>query len=273
MAKVDSSQKLDDKVYSRFVEWLLIEQPTDIVELSDITKREMVNILWQNKLFELLKRAHADWFIVESDNIINWFEQEREIKILEIDKVQLISDLEEKVWAEKVFEWLIIDTYFDFDSDHIEKIDWKVSFRIREKRDIKWHSSFYYTIKRKEPEDPDSEVMRVCYEKEFKINNILWFIELLRYFGFYKTRAKKKQRVSYALWKIKFDIDDYKWIPTLLEIEAASEKIAKHHIKSLWLKNNKKSNRGSRWLFETYGMPYKVFDKPEQNKPNKKDKS
>gem|GEM_PF-5208411 len=41
--------------------------------------------------------------------------------------------------------------------------------------------------------------MRVCYEKEFKINNVVLFTELLHYLGFYKTRAKKKQRVAYEL--------------------------------------------------------------------------
>lgn len=251
---------------NRFLEFLkanLIELPKKMQEVESFTKLEIANILWKNSLTELLIKSHEYDLLKLSDNLINWLEQEKELKILDVDKAKLEENLANKAWAKKVFEGLIIDTYYDFDNGHIESIDWKVSFRIREKRDLEGHSSYYYTIKRKEEQDQDSEVMRVCYEKEFKINNIVLFTELLHYLWFYKTRAKKKQRVAYELWKIKFDIDDYKWMPTLLEIEAATKEIADFYITALWLQNNKKSNWGSRTLFEIYQQEYKTFPKPK----------
>jgi len=270
--KPDSEKTLDVNRFLEFLSTNLIEMPTEVVSVQKFTKLEIENILWKNSLSELLIKSHEYGLIKLSDNLINWLEQEKELKILEIDKVALEDALSNRAGAKKIFEWLVIDTYYDFDKDHIESMKWKVSFRIREKRDSSGHSTFYYTIKRKEAQDPDSEVMRVCYEKEFKINNVVLFTELLHYLGFYKTRAKKKQRVAYELWKIKFDIDDYAWIPTLLEIEAATKEIADFYIQGLWLQDNKKSNDGSRWLFESYWIPYKTFDRPKKVKKTDKQK-
>lgn len=271
--KSDSEKNLDVNRFLQFLSTNLIEMPAEVVTVQKFTKLEIENILWKNSLSELLIKSHEYGLIKLSDNLINWLEQEKELKILEIDKAALEDALSNRAWAKKVFEWLVIDTYFDFDKDHIESMKWKISFRIREKRDSSWNSTFYYTIKRKEAQDEDSAVMRVCYEKEFKINNVVLFTELLHYLGFYKTRAKKKQRVAYELWKIKFDIDDYAWIPTLLEIEAATKEIADFYIQGLWLQNNKKSNDGSRWLFESYGIPYKTFERPKKEKKVDKQKN
>lgn len=271
--KPDSEKPLDVNRFLEFLSTNLIEMPTEVVSVQKFTKLEIENILWKNSLSELLIKSHEYGLIKLSDNLINWLEQEKELKILEIDKAALEDALSNRAWAKKIFEWLVIDTYYDFDKDHIESMKWKVSFRIREKRDSSWNSTFYYTIKRKEAQDEDSAVMRVCYEKEFKINNVVLFTELLHYLGFYKTRAKKKQRVAYELWKIKFDIDDYAWIPTLLEIEAATKEIADFYIQGLWLQNNKKSNDGSRWLFESYWIPYKTFERPKKEKKVDKQKN
>ena len=270
--KPDSEKPLDVNRFLEFLSTNLIEMPAEVVSVQKFTKLEIENILWKNSLSELLIKSHEYGLIKLSDNLINWLEQEKELKILEIDKAALEDALENRAWAKKIFEWLVIDTYYDFDKDHIESMKWKVSFRIREKRDSSWNSTFYYTIKRKEAQDEDSAVMRVCYEKEFKINNVVLFTELLHYLGFYKTWAKKKQRVAYELWKIKFDIDDYAWIPTLLEIEAATKEIADFYIQGLWLQNNKKSNDGSRWLFESYGIPYKTFERQKKEKKVDKQK-
>ena len=271
--KPDSEKPLDVNRFLEFLSTNLIEMPAEVVSVQKFTKLEIENILWKNSLSELLIKSHEYGLIKLSDNLINWLEQEKELKILEIDKAALEDALSNRAWAKKIFEWLVIDTYYDFDKDHIESMKWKVSFRIREKRDSSWNSTFYYTIKRKEAQDEDSAVMRVCYEKEFKINNVVLFTELLHYLGFYKTRAKKKQRVAYELWKIKVDIDDYAWIPTLLEIEAATKEIADFYIQGLWLQNNKKSNDGSRWLFESYGIPYKTFERPKKEKKVDKQKN
>jgi len=39
--------------------------------------------------------------------------------------------------------------------------------------------------------------LRNCYEEEFEIIDYDLFIKMINYFGFYKSRAKSKNRVSY----------------------------------------------------------------------------
>jgi len=261
-----NSTWLDLQKFNQFLQNNSVELPIEITNVTNFTVLEIENILWKNPLSELLVKAKEYWIIALSDNFVNWLEQEKEIKIFEINKEELESLLLNWAWAKKVFEWTVKDTYYDFDQDCLETKEWKISFRIREKTDLEWNKSFYYTIKRKEKKDPDSKVMRVCYEKEFRINDILLFTDLLKYLGFYKTRAKQKQRVAYELWKIKFDIDSYSEIPTLLEIEASTTEIAEFYIKALYLSENEKSNWWSRSLFEKYWVEYKKFDKPKTNK-------
>ncbi len=255
-----SNQSLDITKFEEFLSINSIETPNELQEVQQIIKVEIQNILWTNALSELLIKSKEYWIITISENLINKFEQEKELKILWVDKQKLIDDLITRAWAEPVFDWVIKDIYYDFYNDQIENTKWKTSFRVREKIDSEGNSKFYYTIKRKEKKDKDSAVMRVCYEKEFKINNIMLFIELLNYLWFKKTRAKSKNRQAFELWKIKFDIDDYSGIPTLLEIEAETSEIADFYINALWLDNHEKNNGWSRSLFERYGVEYKTFD-------------
>lgn len=256
-----TKNNLDVEQFLDFLETNSVNSlPESLYEVQNLIKVEIENILWQNVLSQLLIKSKEYWLITISENLINDFEQEKEIKILWVDKEKLEIDLLEKAWAKMVFRWTVIDVYYDFENDAIEKTKWKTSFRIREKIWEDGKSTFYYTIKRKEKKDEDSSVMRVCYEKEFKINDIMLFIELLNHLWFKKTRAKKKDRVAYELWKIKFDIDSYEWIPPLLEIEAHTAKIAEFYIESLWLSSLEKSNWWSRSLYEKYDKTYKTFE-------------
>ncbi len=255
----EKNWKLDIDKFEEFLLENSIEKPNELQDIQQIVKVEIENILGKNALSELLIKSKEYWIITMSENIINKFEQEKEIKILWVDKEKLILDLVSKAGATLNFEWTIKDTYYDFNDDHIEASKWKTSFRVREKIDNNWNSKFFYTIKRKEKKDVDSAVMRVCYEKEFKINNIILFIELLNYLWFKKIRAKLKNRQAFDLWKIKFDIDDYSEIPTLLEIEAETSEIAEFYINSLWLQDYERNNWWSRSLFEKYWVKYKTF--------------
>jgi len=51
---------------------------------------------------------------------------------------------------------------------------------------------------------------------------------------------------------VKFDIDDYEEIPTLLEIECDETEDIFHYIKILGLKKNKTLSSGSRGLYRHY---------------------
>jgi len=249
-----------------FLEERSVETPKKVTKVQDFIKLEIENILWKSPLSQLLILSKEYWLITQSESLVNKLEQEKEIKIEEINKEQVIKDLKTKLWAVKVFQWTVIDIYYDDWQDSIENKEWKVSFRVREKISKDWNRKFYYTIKRKEKKDEDSTEMRVCYEKEFLINDYRLFTQLLSHLGFYETRAKKKDRVAYELWKTKFDIDTYKWIPTLMEIEAETTQIAQTYIKLLWLEGNTTSNSWSRSTFKKYWVDYKTFPKDEKKK-------
>jgi adenylate cyclase class IV len=45
----------------------------------------------------------------------------------------------------------------------------------------------------------------------------------LEKYGLIPTREKVKQRLSYKIDHLEFDIDEYEGIPTFLEIEASSD--------------------------------------------------
>lgn len=224
-------------------------------------KAKIENILWNIPLVKILLLAKEYWLIEISWNIWNEFFQEKELKIFEIDKASLEKRLI-SLWATKVFEWRVEDIYYDYWDDCIEWQKWKVSFRVREKIDKDWNLSFFYTIKRKEPEDLDSKILRVCYEEEFRILRLPYFLQLLDHFWFYRSRWKSKDRTSYLPQDnkdIKFDIDTYEFpwwikIPTLLEIEALETNIALQSVDRLWLKKHDMSNRWSRSVAKRYWL-------------------
>ncbi len=170
---------------------------------------------------------------------------EKEIKILEVNKNDLIERLE-KFGATKTFEDQIYDVYYDYPENQIDVE--KRSFRIRKKGNC-----YLYTIKKKEK----SETIKICQEKEVEITNLDGFIKTLGKYWLVKTREKVKHRTSYRLWEIEFDIDEYDSMPTLLEIEAKNDEEINLWIVNLWLQNHKRKTFWSRWLFEYYNLAYK----------------
>jgi len=72
-----------------------------------------------------------------SDNSSNYFEKEKEIKILEVDKKVLVNKLVHRLWANRVFQGIITDMYYD--TPDLDITSWttnawkKSSFRIRYK--------------------------------------------------------------------------------------------------------------------------------------------
>lgn len=247
-------------------EWIDITQKK-IKDLREHISIEVTNILWEDKLIKLLLNCMLFWIVRLTNNTINTFELEKEIKILDIDKYLsidskldkswlewLCSDLENELWATKEFEWTIVDKYYDFPDERLDNWDEKRSFRIRMKTDPDGHSTYYFTIKRKEKKNWDSKALRVCYEKEYLISDVMVFQNIIKENWFIKTRTKTKERIAYSLDSIKFDIDTYEWIPTFMEIEAKTTKIAKRYMKILQLKKHDTLITGSRGLYKYYDM-------------------
>lgn len=170
---------------------------------------------------------------------------EKEIKILEVNVLELEKKLLE-IWAKKHFEGDIHDIYYDFEWNELDEN--KRLFRLRKKG-----QENIYTIKKKNK----SKNIKEAYEFETNVTDSEGFSESLLSYGMFKSREKKKFRISYSLenW-VEFDIDKYEWMPALLEIEASSKEEIEKYIKILGLENHKKKKFGSRKLFEYYWKEY-----------------
>lgn len=178
---------------------------------------------------------------------------EKEIKILEINKEEVIKKLE-NLWAVKSFDGFIHDIYYDFvDWDCNKLEDNKRLFRVRQKWEI-----HLYTIKRKRNKSCEGweNWLKVADEWESVITDVDSFKKVLEKYGMTQTREKKKHRTSYRLNEVEFDIDEYDSIPPLLEIEAKTKKEIKQYVKELWLEDHIQKDFGSRKLFEYYGLDY-----------------
>lgn len=241
-----------------------VEIPNTIFSIQINQKQRIENILWDNKISDLIILLISYGLIKISENLWNQFEREKEIKILDVNSKKLWNKLL-NLWAKKIFEGRIIDTYFDTENKDLKNwtSNWwnKSSIRIRYKTNL-WEQSwkYYCTIKRRDKQSKES-LLRDCYEEEFEIFNPIIFYKLLLKFGLKEYKLKVKNRVWYSLdnKKIKFDFDRYENIPELLEIEAENSKEALNYIKKLGLEDKDTLNWGSSSLFKHYWLEIKKF--------------
>ena len=240
---------------------------------------KLANILNCPALEELLMTLTKKGMIKVSDNISNTFTKEIEQKVLEVDRMKLINDLDEMEWVEKRFEWYVTDTYYDFPDGRLENEEStpKSSFRIRKKEDKKtWKISYFYTVKRKDKASTDFTWVRDCWEEEFEITktDVRYVEDILKSFGMHEFKTKEKYRVSYQhkARGVKFDIDDYKGIPTFLEIEAEKLDDLEEFKKTLWIDNvdvNPTFNSWTTKLHKHYEVPYPKYDARVENPTEK----
>ncbi len=208
-----------------------------------------------------------DYFISQQISILNpdvkYFgisniPLEKEVKVLEIDPQKIIEKLE-NLWFEKVFEWYIKDLYYDTPDKAYDKNEKKI--RIRQK----WEK-FIVTFK----EDIQDSNIKKSKEVEFPIpwgNQEIfeWIFNDFLGLNLQPFRKKEKYRISYQKTLpngdiIHIDIDKYKDIPRLLEIEANNEKLIYEYIKKLQLDRNPIKTFWSRWLFQYYWVPYDMIN-------------
>ena len=180
---------------------------------------------------------------------------EKEIKILEINVDEICKKLEE-YGAEKTFDGVIHDVYYDFPND--DKKDKLHAnnrmFRVRKK----WETHLY-TIKNKRFDVEEEEDVIAKDEHEMEISDVESFSAVLEKYGMVKTREKIKHRVSYQLVGAEFDIDKYENIPALLEIEEESELNIDFWLRKLDLAEKEVFLWGSKKLFKHYGIEYKYL--------------
>lgn len=181
---------------------------------------------------------------------------EKEIKILEIDKEEIIEKLI-ALGAEKSFEGFVHDIYYDFPDD-APKNKMEANgrmFRLRQRGE-----EHIYTIKNKRKKVAKQEWVVAKDEHETPISNIESFAKVLEKYGMEKTREKKKHRVSYALDGMEFDFDKYENIPDFLEIEWPDGDTIQSWVKKLELDKYEQMLGWSRKIFKHYGIDYLNFD-------------
>lgn len=288
--KLTKFKNLLELKYKIFLFWLLkvfkgrwydiFNKDFEVKNIPNAAWESIYNILRDRGLTTFFMMSKSFWLLEFSDNIINSFSEEKEIKVLETSYDEVIS------WLEKWWKWVEItqkpesdveDVYYDDVNLRLDRqniFGTKRSFRIRKKTYNDGRVEYFYTIKRKKPEkkwklekgkvsDMESKKLesRDCYEYEFKILGekvFRWFLEdiWLRE-SRSKRKARKKFEISFTYrWKqthAVLDIDDYKnGIPEFLEIECDNKSAIPHIIRKLWLKHKTLLTSWSRWVFEYY---------------------
>lgn len=147
--------------------------------------------------------------------------KELEVKILEINKKEVIKKLE-NLGAKKILDSNVNAIHFDFDDYSLSKQD-KI-LRLRRKGDIT-----ELTFKRK----ISKKKAKIVEELEVKVDDFGSMKKVLERLGLKKIKQYTKHRISYNLNDVHFELDTYPGIPTFLEIEAPDIKKVKESVEKL----------------------------------------
>lgn len=260
--------------YRAFIFWVLTllemngfdteSHKKKLMDVPDNIGNIIYDILKDPALSTLLVVLKSYGLIDISENQINEYEVEEEVKVLNINRIALLNKLTE-LWIEKVFEWVVEDVYYDYPEgqESLERVGGiKSTFRIRKRIEDWKNSKYFYTIKRKLTAEEESEFIeswvlqekivdtRRCFEKELEIKDFDLFQKVIESFGLVEVRNKRKERVSFATHGIKFDFDSYAWYHDMLEIEANDNLLIPYWLRSLWLLEHKRLVGGTRSFME-----------------------
>jgi len=272
--------------YRLYINWVLeklqhswfIPQNHNYKDVPTAHGEDIFNILQDKALTSFFMVAKSFWLLDFSENQINTYEEENEIKVLDTSAAHVSESLfswqewDDNVSIEEHEEVSILDEYYDDENLRLDRQKlWKWSkrsLRIRTKTSISWEHETFYTIKRKIDESQTKTKKweiesRKCFEKEFEVNDSIIFWEFLWNVWLKKSREKSKKRKSYSisfmyrkkLVHAKLDIDNYEnGIPEFLEIECDDNNAIKYIIKKLKLQKKQLLTDGSRWLFDHYWL-------------------
>ncbi|MBP7848387.1 class IV adenylate cyclase [Patescibacteria group bacterium] len=178
---------------------------------------------------------------------------EKELKILEIDPIQVQESLL-ALGATKNFEGNVHDIYYDTPESDLSA----QSKRIRIRRKGSYH---LITMKERIP----STGIKSAHETEIIVENPEQVDQLLQSYGLKPSREKTKHRISYSLNGVTFDIDMYKNIPPILEIEAGDKKTINQWVRKLGLEKKTSATFGAHGLFKHYNLlPTSLVDSQVQ---------
>ena len=167
--------------------------------------------------------------------------KEIEIKIIEIDKKEIISKLK-KLGAKKIFEGIVSGMTFksgnpNWDTD-------KQMLRLRQEGD-----NFFLCLKSKLNIKSKAKVRD---EIEVEINDLNNMKLILEKLGFSKQNQNTKYRTSYKLKNSRIEIEECKPFTPFLEIEAPNLKEIKKIVELLGFTMKDTKNWTLKDLFEYY---------------------
>ena len=152
--------------------------------------------------------------------------EEIEVKILEVDKMEVIERLR-GLGARKIFDGDVITTYFDFEDRRLAK-EGKI-LRLRKKGD-----QVELTYK-KEISKAKAKIME---EYEIIVDRMDAVVKILEMLGLKEFHKSIKHRISYTKNNIHFEIDTYPDIPAFLEVEAPNLEKLKEYVNKLGFSMN-----------------------------------
>ncbi|MDD2487801.1 MAG: class IV adenylate cyclase [Candidatus Gracilibacteria bacterium] len=162
--------------------------------------------------------------------------KEVEIKILEIDKEQVIAKLEE-LGAIKMFEGTVCNDFFGNDSGK------KIRLRKMGEDNILTYKEWI-----------DEPGVKSQNEYEIKFDDYENIIHILQGIGFSLYGKSSKTRISYSLGNMHFDIDKLDGIPWFVEVESDNSSDVQKGVELLGFDFDNACLLTERGLKERYGI-------------------
>lgn len=152
--------------------------------------------------------------------------EEIEIKILEINKDEVVKKLE-KLGAKKIFDGDMCAVRFDYPNNEFEKQGKLIRLRKKAKK-------VELTYKERIPNSKAKSMQ----EFGVFVSSFEGMEEILKGIGFVEHGKIEKNRITYKLGDVHFEIDTMSGIPTFLEIEAPILDLISFYVKKLGFQEN-----------------------------------
>ena len=149
---------------------------------------------------------------------------EIEVKILEIDVASVKQKLD-SFGAKKIFEGEITASYYDFSNRKLRNED--LVLRLRKK------SGKEQTVELTLKEKLSQVEAKIMEEYEVNVTDFEATQKILYGLGLREVKTARKQRVSYLLDDVHFDLDTFPGIPTFLEIESSTLELVQKYVTKL----------------------------------------
>lgn len=166
--------------------------------------------------------------------------KEIEVKILEVDKNEIIKKLE-SFGAKQTFEGSMKVCFFDFPGDKLREKNKRLRLR---KAGGKTQITLKSNIKKGDA--------IICDEYETEIKDQEIALKIFDELGLKIIREYEKYRTSYAIDKMFFEIDEIQGCPTYIEIEGPSVEMVYEWVEKLGYEASDAVSLSGREVVEEY---------------------